>query len=235
MKFIIIDCSNTLQIIPSSYIQKSINSISYKIKFKTDNFNYNPTPENRQFFFKKTFFSKKKIILGDKVSIAFLKNCLKCKNIINLLNISKDFESVQKDEIFWMLCPNCKKVFIPELEILVGNNINDYYIKSKFILQSPYQLKYNTIKIVEQDEHQIFHLENLHDDYPNIFWSIIWYFYLYNLGLDIILPYDFLETKEMNAYSVTNTSSRIKKGMIEDIKLNKIIGIKNKKKNQIHN
>jgi hypothetical protein len=105
-----------------------------------------------------------------------------------------------KKEIFWAKCPLCNKDIIPKLGVLLGNEIiknnqnNDTNIKTskytKFILHSPYELKNNIKNIINKDGFSIFHLEIFKEKYPSLFWSCIWYFKIYKIDLDIVLPYE---------------------------------------------
>ena len=215
------------QISPSSYIYQTVNSYLVKsLKKSASACNYNcfkcklSSKKNN----KKSFRSVKDgNCLGDKIKFCNYQKCPECGSKIDLTEICLDFKNMKKD-FFWAKCQNCEKYIIPKLGVVLGTEIiskeenediyNNYYssIYTTFILHSPYELKLNLKKIRKKDGFKIFRAEYFKEEYPSLFWSCIWYFKLYKMNLDIILPYEWAISKEVFNYErqiPTNISSSV--------------------------
>ena len=225
----------TYQIPPSSYIYKTVgsylpknnkNSLPYSniSTININNSNNNTSFKNRHFQ-KKTFHSSNEgKCLGDKIVFYTKQKCPECGQDIDIKEISLNFKNIKKD-VFWANCPICEKNIIPKLGVNLGNEIinKDIYrdniynenISSnytKFILHSPYELKTNLKKIKKKDGFKMFQVEYFKQEYPSLFWSCIWYFKLYKINYDLILPYEWSISKELfnqEEYIPTNIDSKI--------------------------
>ena len=224
---------------PSSYICKNINSYLYNI-IKNEDSESNPSDLNNKNH-KRTFHSKKDgECLGDKIRFNNKQNCPECGQEIDITEICLNFKNMRKD-FFWVKCTSCDKYIIPKLGINLGTEIiskdknddlyNDYYSSSytRFILYSPYDLKTKIREIKNKNEFNIFHIETFKEEYPNLFWSCIWYFNLYNINYDIILPYEFNINQEINNYEKNISLSIISKVNINQSYNNTNINNSNKK------
>ena len=197
---------------PSSYIYNTVNSYINKNMNKsastanyTNTMNYIKNKKYQQ----KTFHSiKDGKCLGDKIKFFNKQKCPECGQEIDITEICLDFKNMKKD-FFWAKCPKCEKYIIPKLGVILGTEIinkeenqdlyNDYYSSNynRFILHSPYELKINLKKIKQKDEFKMFHIEKFQQEYPSLYWSCIWYFKLFHINFDIILPYESTISKEI--------------------------------------
>ena len=201
-------------IVPSSYIYSTVNTILNKHKlvksYSNNNFfrinkDINEKGKKNQ---KRTFHSMNEgNILGDKVIFYLKQPCPECYKDIDIIEVSLNFRNMVK-EIFWAKCPLCGKYIIPKIDVLLGNEINvmkndyDESINSskftKFVLHSPYELKNNIKNIINKEGFSIFLLENIKEKYPSLFWSCVWYFKINKIDLDIILPYEWTNIQKWN-------------------------------------
>ena len=236
------------QISPSSYVYQMVNSyLAKNLKKSASVCNYNSLNGKLRYkkYNKKTIHSSKDgICLGDKIKFYNFQKCPECGSKIDITEICLNFKNMRKD-FFWTKCQNCEKYIIPKLGVVLGTEIinkeenediyNNYYssIYTKFILHSPYELKLNLKKMRKKDGFKIFHAEYFKEEYPSLFWSCIWYFKLYKINLDIILPYEWAISKEVfnfEKHLQANISSSIYKDNSIFINKNKKER-KNKKKN----
>ena len=228
------------RISPNSFIYKTVNKYfakSLKKSVSMTNFNGNliDNSKNKKSL-KKCFHSfKDGKCLGDKIKFYNKQKCPECEQEIDLTKICLNFKNTKKD-FFWARCPNCSKYIIPKLGVMLGTEIlnrensqdlyNEYYSSSytRFILHSPYELKINLKKIKKKEGFKKFHIELFKEEYPSLFWSCVWYFKLYKINLDIILPYEWAITQELFNHEriiSTNISSTVRRN-------NKNINISNK-------
>ena len=121
-----------------------------------------------------------------------------------------------RKDIFWAKCPFCNYIK-PEITVIFGNSISSktsYFPCSKvekFILYSPYELKNRLKEMVDKEEYHLFVIDEFKNNYPNLFWSCIWYFHLYNLDYNIILPYEakIFELQKEKANEINYMDSKI--------------------------
>ena len=230
-------------LVPSSYIYSTVNTILNKHKLVKSysnnniiriNNDINEKEKKKQ---KRTFHSiKEGNILGDKVVFYLKQPCPECYKDIDMIEVSLNFKNMTK-EVFWAKCPLCGKDIIPKIGVLLGNEINkikDEYDESinsskftKFVLHSPYELKNNIKNIINKEGVSIFLLENIKEKYPSIFWSCVWYFKINKIDLDIILPY------ECNNIQKWSNNKKFFPNNINSLTQNKIIDEKNINKNPI--
>ena len=203
----------------------SIYSIVSKItKANNENkFSLNETKNmDKNTFPRRTFRSELETnILGDSISFNYIQNCPDCNRLIDIENISRDHKKIKKD-ILWAKCPLCNYYIKPQMTVNIGNSISSKNSKfpcsivETFTLSSPYELKNSLKEIVEKGKFHLLDIDNFKRKCKSQFWSCIWYFYLYNLDYDIILPY------EVNIFKPKTNSNGINLHYINS-KINKII------------
>ena len=211
--------------IQSKCIQSSTNELNNKgINF--ENF------QKRTF---KPYFYKN--IINGKIKLHTKQICPNCSKIINLRKILLNEKNITKNES-WVKCPSCKQFILPELGVSIGDDI--IFKKSKntndreyltFKLYSPYELKMK-IKQIKKNELPNFDAEKFKEKYHDIFWSYIWFFEVYKINYDFILPYERNINKEIELNSETltnNINSEINDKIFKEIKYHKIKKPKNKK------
>ena len=234
----------------SSYIYNTVNAYFIN-RFKKSNSTCNlmnvlDTSNNKKYQ-KKTFHSKEDgTCLGDTIKFYNRQRCPECCQEINMTEICLNFKNMKKD-FFWVKCPKCENYIIPKLGVILGTEIikkgeNHSSNYNKFILHSPYELKMQLKRIKKKDEFKSFHIEKFKQDYPSLFWSCIWYFKLYQINIDILLPYESTISKELfnnEDYNITNITSKVYINKSENNlcinKSNKKLKKKIKKKNKYLN
>jgi hypothetical protein len=135
-----------------------------------------------------------KNIFGEFAIFQTIQLCPECGKLIDIENISMDYKNMKKDS-FWAQCKLCNNYILPQLTVKIGSDINSGHIEesskiTKFILHSPYELKLNLKETIDKDGSQFLEVEKFKMKYPSLFWSCIWYFRLYKLDIDIMLPYE---------------------------------------------
>ena len=147
-------------------------------------------------FQRRTFKSENDLnILGDTIQFENFQECQECLKKINLETICKDYKKMKK-ELLWAQCPLCLNYIKPQISVTIGNNIfpnmKNFSLSKKeiFTLHSPYELKISIKNIIDNEQFGLLNIDKLKIKFPNIFWSCIWYFNLYNLDYSIILPYE---------------------------------------------
>ena len=201
------ECLLNYKIVPSSFIYSTVNSLLNKNNKLQKSYSSTIIPKikndiitNEKKYQKRTFrCMKEENLLGDRVIFYSKQSCPECDKEIDMVELTLNLKNMKK-EIFWTKCPLCNKDIIPKIGVLLGkeiinNNQNkDSNIKTskytKFVLHSPYELKNNIKNIINKDGFSIFHLEIFKEKYPSLFWSCIWYFKIYKIDLDIVLPYE---------------------------------------------
>ena len=144
---------------------------------------------------KRTLKSKYyKNILFEEITFYAFDICIYCQNFINLFKKSTQFEEMNR-EIMWIKCDKCGQYSLVKFLVQFGKEINkDGNMKfntSKYdsvVLFSPYSLKMN-YKSLLNDYGINVDVEELMFKYNNLFWNSIWYFRLFNLDCDFMLPY----------------------------------------------
>ena len=239
---------------PSSYIYSLIDKI--KNKKKIDSFKINdgfPNKIRRLFSFRKTTINKNRNInkiiynfklrtfhsyneldiFGERVYFETIQKCSECNRKINIYNLSINNKNIINNEL-WAQCPYCKYYFLPLLIIHFGNIFHNEKI-TKCFLHSPYELKKNIKNIITDKDNQKLDVDNFKNNYPDLFWSSVWYFFLYKIDFSFFLPYESninkfihkillssdIESKIINNNENTNNYSNIQ--------------LKNKNKNHIEN
>ena len=151
---------------------------------------------NKMNFKRRTLKSKyyENILFEDLVFYAF-DTCIYCQNVINLYKKCINLNEMNRD-ITWIKCDSCGQYSLVKFCVQFGKEINkNGNIKfntckyDSVVLFSPYSLKMN-YKSLLNDYGINVDLEELIYKYNNIFWNSVWYFKLYNLDCDLMLPYD---------------------------------------------
>ena len=151
--------------------------------------------------------------------------CKKCNGIINLGEICSNLKllKMEKDSNGFerlkcgiknkegKICDNLcdqkfKYKFGEELynqKIGINQFFRFYTSFSNYIsLLSPNEIKNKLLQIAAMNSKnkEKFDVENFRYDYPDIFWSLIWYFDLNNIDKSFMLPYDYiLKSKDSNS------------------------------------
>ena len=159
----------------SSNKQSDLNKIIYKFKlrtFKADN---------------------ELNILGEKVFFEAIQKCAECSRKINIYNLCLNSRYMIKNEL-WARCPYCKTYFLPSLRIYLGKSFPDNkisnYKMTKCFLHSPYELKKNIRNIFDEEKKNLLDIDNFKNNYPDLFWSCVWYFFLIKIDFSFFLPYE---------------------------------------------
>jgi hypothetical protein len=155
-----------------------------------------------------------KNIFGEFITFQTNQLCPECGKLIDIENISLDYKNMKKDSL-WAQCKLCNQYILPQLTVKLGSDINSGHIEetsktTKFILHSPYELKLNLKETIDKDGSQYLEVEKFKMKYPSLFWSCIWYFKLYKLDIDIMLPYE-------SSFYQLNISDNYYKCFIENI------------------
>ena len=167
-------------------------------------------------FPRRTFRSENETkILGDKIVFNCLQNCPDCNKLINVENLSRNYKKMKKD-LCWAKCPYCNYIK-PEISLNFGQSISSIFSNvssskiEKFTLCSPYELKNNLKEIVDKDQFHLLDIDKFKINFPNLFWSCIWFFNLYDLDYNIILPYEVnvLKQKSNNNKRIFTLNSKI--------------------------
>ena len=146
-------------------------------------------------------------ILGDNISFNYMQKCPECNKLIDIENISREHKKMKKD-LYWAKCPFCNYIK-PEISVIFGNSMSSKDLNipcsklETFTLCSPYELKNSLKEIIDKEEFHLLDIDKFKLKFPNQFWSCIWYFHLYDLDFNIILPY------EVNIFKHKSNSSGI--------------------------
>ena len=169
--------------------------------------------------------NKDDFIFSNKVLFYAYFICKKCNGIVNLgkycsnlkeLKMERDTHGLERVKCSnkirdGQICNNlCEQNFKYRLgeELFnqkMGINQNYRYftsVPSSFILLSPTEIKNNLLNIAINKKKDNFDIINFRFNYPDIFWSLIWYFDLNNIDKSFMLPYENvvkdIELKEKN-------------------------------------
>jgi hypothetical protein len=196
-------------------------------------------------FRKRTFKNEyENEVVGNKVVFNFKNQCYECKKKINLIEISKNFKDMKKDDL-WAMCPYCKNYLLPKLEVKLGDELNNNFNLEKststidnFPLFSPFFLK-NFINQIPKEKGRVIDINKFRINFTTIFWNCIWYFKLTNLDYNMFLPYEnivYLYNKfwNTNIGKLNVKINFLKKNDVSNIEKNKI-EMKGKKKRYFYN
>ena len=192
-------------ITPNNFIYSIVGKIS-KEKDDDDDFEIVPNINNNEKinFPRRTFKSSKETdILENKITFIFIQECPECKKLINIENICIEYRKMRKD-LLWAKCPFCLNYIKPQITVNYGDSLCSKCSKvdNIFNLDSPYELKNRIKDIIDKEECHLLDIDNFKEKFPRIFWNCIWYFNLYNLDYDIILPYEVNIFKQKKNYNL---------------------------------
>ena len=212
-------------------------------------------------------------IFSDEILFYAFATCKKCGKNINLAQICSNMKLLKtekdQDGIEHFKCCNktkdgiCGNLLDQRLKFRYGSelfnlkdnfNVNYNYTTSIFNtinLLTPNQLKENLYDIanncVKDDKHENFQVEDFRNEYPDIFWSLIWYFGVNKIDNSIMLPYCSKIHKKKEIIHILNPNIKnfysIKEKTYDDnliienadTKVIKFIKAKTKKKSRILN
>ena len=194
----------------------NINDILQKIINKENiEENINSNNANKLNLKKRTLKSKYyKNILFENITFYAFDTCIYCQKMINLFKKCTHFDEMNRD-IMWVKCDNCGQYSLVKFLVKFGKEINKTG-KFKFntckydsvVLFSPYSLKMNYKSLLNDYGIKV-DVRELIYKYNNIFWNSIWYFKLYNLDCDLMLPYDDTYLKEKLETNIKVTTNKV--------------------------
>ena len=152
------------------------------------------------------------LIFSNKVLFYSYCICKKCNGIINLgeiayglksINTMKDASGIDRIKCNnknkeGKICDNiCEKKFKfrfgEELfnTKIVNNQAYRYFtsVHRSILLLSPTDIKNNLLQLSAYKKQEKLDIENFRFNYPDIFWSLVWYFDLNNIDISFMLPY----------------------------------------------
>ena len=143
--------------------------------------------------------------------------CKKCNGIINLGEICSNLKSLKMEKdsngLERLKCINktkdgkiCDNLCDQKFKLKFGEElynqkigINQFFrfytsFSNSITLLSPKEIKNKLLQIAafNSKNKEKFDVENFRYDYPDIFWSLIWYFDLNNIDKSFMLPYNYL-------------------------------------------
>ena len=175
--------------------------------------------------------------------------CKKCGKVINLGEICSNLNLLKtekdKNGLERIKCINkskdgkiCENLIDHKFRFRFGKEIfnqrnifnmnNKYYssILNNINLLSPKQLKEKLFEIainnIKNDKTDSFDIPEFRNSYPDIYWSLIWYFGLNEIDQTLILPYNYLYKNEKNK------KEKNKDDPISDPNIQKYFSIKEK-------
>ena len=183
---------------------------------KIENFIKNNKTYDVKNFSRRTFKIQNKddFIFSNKVLFYAYFICKKCNNIINLGKLCSDLKTLKMEKDSYgferikcnnktkdgKICDNlCEQNFKYKLgeelfnqKIVVNQNFKYFTsIPGSIILLSPTEIKNNLLILAtNKKKEEKFDVENFRINYPDLFWSLIWYFDLKNIDKSFMLPYE---------------------------------------------
>ena len=150
--------------------------------------------------------------------------CKKCNNIINLGKFCSDLKNLKMEKDTYgyerIKCNNrnkegkaCDNLCDQNFKYRLGEElfnqkieINHRYFSSipgSIILLTPKEIKDDLLRLAtNKKKGEKFDIENFKFNYPDLFWSLIWYFDLSNIDKSFMLPYE--STLKNNSIKKTN-------------------------------
>ena len=177
---------------------------------------YNSKKANEALCFPNRTFktsNKDDIIFSNKILFYSYFLCKNCKKITNLGEICSELKELkmQKDTkgIERLKCnfknkegKICSSLLDQPFKFKLGeelfnqkmanNPIHRYFtsVPRSVILLSPTEIKKNLLQLTtNKKKEEKFDVENFKSNYPDIFWSLLWYFNLHNIDKNFMLPY----------------------------------------------
>ena len=197
-------------------INKKVNLLQKEPHLKKSSLLLNKDRNINDLFSKRTFKLQNKddFIFSNKVLIHAYFTCKKCNGVINLVEICLGFKSLKMEKDTYgferLKCNNinkegkiCDNLCEQNLKIRLGEDlfnrklaINQTYkyltsMPCYIILLSPTEIKNVLFQLAtNKKKEEKFDIENFKLNYPEIFWSLIWYFDLNNIDKSFMLPYE---------------------------------------------
>ena len=205
---------------------------------------------------------KDDFIFSNKVLFYAYFICKKCNGIINLgeicsnlklLKMEKDISGIERIKCYnknkeGKICENlCEQKFKLKFgEELFNQKVGTNQVYRFFtsmidsiVLLSPKEIKNNLLQLAftSSQKEVKFDIENFRLNFPDLFWSLIWYFDLNNIDKSFMLPYDFIQKnneenieKNINyiydKFNLNKDKNDEKEKSAQNIKLSKILNIK---------
>ena len=226
---------------PNSFIYSIVGKIVQRMPENPD-FLLGIKANDKENFPRRTFRTEDETnILGDNISFNYMQKCPDCNKLIDIENISREHKKMKKD-LCWAKCPFCNYIK-PEISVSFGNSMSSKYLNvpcsklETFTLCSPYELKNSLKEIIDKEKFHLLDIDKFKMKFPNLFWSCIWYFHLYDLDFNIILPYEvniFKHKTNSNGINLHYINSKIFpkfKKNYDDVEENEIRIINNNKNN----
>ena len=155
--------------------------------------------------YKKKNFNKR--VFGSKIDSKILinyeldsnYNCIICQAILDLESLYKNLKEIREDYL-WIVCPFCGNSLLPKI-IVKFQEENDENIDIKkqeaYPLISPNSLLNSCLLLLSKRIN--FDVNIFMNKEPSIFWSSIYFFKLYNLEYEFMLPYyDKIKNNDLN-------------------------------------
>ena len=157
--------------------------------------------------------NKDDIIFSNKILFYSYFLCKNCKKITNLGEICSELKEMKMEKdskgIERLKCnfknkegKICSSLFEQPFKFKLGeelfsqkttnNQIHRYFtsVPRSVILLSPTEIKKNLLQLTtNKKKEEKFDVENFKSNYPDIFWSLLWYFNLHNIDKNFMLPY----------------------------------------------
>ena len=154
----------------------------------------------------------KNSLIDEKISFDIIFNCVDCMESIDILKLCQNFEGI-KNDILWAPCKN-GHYNLPKIRVNFGLEyfpLNDNNITTsnttEIVLHSPNNLKINIKNAVNSHYGLQLKVNEFKSNYKPLFWNIIWYFSLFNLNYDMILPYRKKIQQEKNKRTIINPNN----------------------------
>ena len=206
-------------ITPNNYIYSIVGKIAKKSSENYGDMQKKKCKEKHNFA-RRTFKTENETNnLKDSISFNNIQHCPECNKLIDIERISRDYKKIKKD-LYWAKCPYCNYIK-PEVSIYFGNTISSKYLNipfskvETFTLYSPYELKNSIKDIIDKEKLHLLDIDKFKMKFPNLFWSCIWFFHLYNLDYNIVLPYEEnIFNKKTNSSEIDlNTDNKLSKNL----------------------
>ena len=133
--------------------------------------------------------------------------CPYCK-ILNQIDYSIIMN--QEGEVHGVLleCGNCKKRFTPIIKVMINDNIIE-----NFSLMSCFDILEFIKNEFMTDKNFFIDVKNFHNDYPDLFWNVVFYFSINQLEFDFLTPY----LKDIQNNRISNSTDNQNNYQFQDL------------------
>ena len=124
-----------------------------------------------------------------KTPIGDSNNCIECQNVLDLESLYKNSKEIRED-FLWIKCPICRHSLLPKIKVKFQEENDENFEKIRpedIPLLSPNSLLNSCLLILSNGTNYDVNIFMNQD--PSIFWSSIYFFKLYNLEYEFMLPY----------------------------------------------